>query len=153
MQGLDGTAHVDRKAMFMSIMTPSSVARLGQLFADQWRSRLAGWGGSGPVVLRDEVGPLLLRAVCAWAGVPLPESEVVRRNAQMQAMIDGPAALGPRHWRGLRGRLRAERWIADVVERVRIGTLPAPPGSALAIIAEHRDADGQLLPAGSPRWN
>ncbi|MFY1680964.1 cytochrome P450 [Micromonospora sp. WMMD730] len=145
-QGLDGPAHADRKAMFMSIMTPSAVERIGRLFADEWRIRLAAWGGGGPVVLRDEVGPMLLRAVCAWAGVPLPESEVGRRNAQMQAMIDGPAALGPRHWRGLRGRLRAERWIADLVERVRVGTVAAPEGSALAVIAEHRDAEGRLLP-------
>ncbi|MFI9643841.1 cytochrome P450 [Micromonospora sp. NPDC051925] len=145
-QGLDGAAHHDRKAMFMSIMTPSAVQRLGRLFADEWRTRLPGWEGSGTVVLHEAVGPLLMRAVCAWAGVPLPEAEVGRRTAQMQAMIDGPAALGPRHWRGRLARRRAERWIADLVERVRIGTLPAPAGSALAVIAEHRDGAGRLLP-------
>ena len=58
-QGLDGTAHADRKAMFMSIMTPSAVARLGQLFADQWRAGLAGWGGPARWCCYDEVGPLL----------------------------------------------------------------------------------------------
>ncbi|WFE94315.1 cytochrome P450 [Micromonospora sp. WMMD987] len=145
-QGLDGPAHADRKAMFMSIMTPSAVQRLGRLFADEWRNRLAGWAGSGPLVLRDEVGPVIMRAVCAWAGVPLPRSEVARRTAQMHAMIDGPAALGLRHWRGLLARRRAERWAGDLVERVRTGTLTAPADSALAVIAEHRDAEGRLLP-------
>ncbi|MEH0984323.1 cytochrome P450 [Micromonospora sp. CPCC 205556] len=145
-QGLDGSAHAHRKAMLMSIMTPSAVRQLGQLFADEWRARLPIWERLGPVVLYDEVGRLLTRAVCAWAGVPLAEGAVARRTDTLHAMIDAPAALGPRHWRGLLGRRRGERWIADVVRRVRAGTLPAPEGSALHVIAAHRDERGRLLP-------
>ncbi|MEV0726635.1 cytochrome P450 [Micromonospora purpureochromogenes] len=145
-QGLDGSAHTDRKAMLLSIMTPSAVRQLGQLFADEWAARIPVWERSGPVVLYDEVGRMLTRAVCAWAGVPLASSEVVRRTDQLHAMIDAPAALGPRHWRGLLGRRRGERWAGDVVERARVGTLPAPEGSALRAIAEYRDPQGRLLP-------
>ncbi|MFE9184004.1 cytochrome P450 [Micromonospora haikouensis] len=145
-QGLDGAAHHDRKAMFMSIMTPSAVRQLGQLFDDEWRARVPAWERAGRVVLHDEVAPLLTRAVCAWAGVPLADTEVARRSAVMRSMIEGPTAFGPRHWRGRVGRRRGERWLGEVVERARVGVLPAPPGSALRAIAEHRDGRGQLLP-------
>ncbi|WP_405090839.1 cytochrome P450 [Micromonospora sp. NBC_01392] len=145
-QGLDGAAHRARKAMFMSMMTPAAVRRLGQLVDDEWRARIPVWAEHGPVVLYDETGRLLTRAVWAWAGVPLAEADVRRRTAQMHAMIEGPAVLGPKHWRGLLGRRRAERWAGALVERVRAGALPAPEGSALRIVAEHRDERGQPLP-------
>jgi fatty-acid peroxygenase len=145
-QGLDDAAQRDRKAMLMSVMTPSAVRQIGQLLDDEWRARIPAWEAAGPVVLHDEVGWMLARVVCAWAGVPLAQSDVARRTAALQAMIEGPAAVGPRHWRGLVGRRRGERWISDLVERVRIGTAAAPHGSALRIIAEHRDARGRLLP-------
>ncbi|MEV0003200.1 cytochrome P450 [Micromonospora sp. NPDC050980] len=145
-QGLDLAAHRARKAMFMSIMTPAAVRRLGQLFDDEWRAKIPAWAGQGPVVLYDEVGRMLTRAVCAWAGVPLPEADVRRRTAEMHAMIEGPAVPGPKHWRGLLGRRRAERWAGALVDRVRAGTLPAPEGSALRVVAEHRDERGTPLP-------
>ncbi|MFC0002692.1 cytochrome P450 [Micromonospora siamensis] len=145
-QGLDGPAHTDRKAMFMSLMTPAAVRRLGQLFADEWRARIPVWERSGVVGLYDEVGRILTRAVCAWAGVPLAERDVVRRTDELHAMIDGPAALGPRHWRGLLARRRGERWAGELVRQVRSGALPTPADGALRVIAEHRDAGGRPLP-------
>ncbi|MEU5914693.1 cytochrome P450 [Micromonospora sp. NPDC047527] len=145
-QGLDGPEHSDRKAMFMSIMTPDSIGQLGQLFDDEWRARIPAWEAAGLVTLYDEVGRLLTRVVCAWAGVPLATSQVDRRAVELHAMIEGPAVVGLRHWRGLLARRRAERWLADRIERARVGTEPAPAGSALDVIAEHRDARGVLLP-------
>ncbi|SBT46060.1 cytochrome P450 [Micromonospora auratinigra] len=145
-QGLDGEAHRARKAAFMSIMTPAGIRHLGQLFDDEWRARIPLWGERGPVALYEEVGRILTRAVCAWAGVPLAESEVARRTAELHAMIEGPAALGPRYWRGVLARRRAEHWIGDLVDRVRGGGLPAPAGSALRVFAEYRDERGRLLP-------
>ncbi|MEV4658004.1 cytochrome P450 [Micromonospora sp. NPDC049301] len=145
-QGLDGPEHRDRKAMLMSIMTPTAIRRLGQLFDDEWQARIPAWEGTTPVTLYDELGRLLTRVVCAWAGVPLPASQVDRRSVELHAMIEGPAMVGPRHWRGLLARRRAERWIADIIERARVGTLSVPAGSALDVIAEHRDARGALLP-------
>ncbi|MFD6568250.1 cytochrome P450 [Micromonospora profundi] len=145
-QGLDGPRHADRKAMFMSIMTSDNIRRLGQLFDDEWRIRIPAWEAAGPVRLYDEMGRLLTQVVCAWAGVPLATSQIDSRAVELHAMIEGPAMVGPRHWRGLLARRRAERWIGDLVERARVGTHPASPGSALQVIAEHRDARGSLLP-------
>ncbi|MET8529985.1 cytochrome P450 [Micromonospora sp. NPDC005172] len=145
-QGLDGAEHTDRKAMLMSIMTPTSIAQLGHLFDAEWQARIPAWEATGAVRLYDELGRLLTRVVCAWAGVPLATSQVDRRAVQLHAMIEGPAVVGPRHWRGLLARRRAERWIGDLVEQTRVGIHPAPAGSPLRVIAEHRDAHGTLLP-------
>ncbi|MEU7929642.1 cytochrome P450 [Micromonospora sp. NPDC049801] len=145
-QGLDGAAHTDRKAMFMSIMTPTAIARLGHLFDAEWRARIPAWEAAGAVPLYDELGRLLTRVVCAWAGVPLATSQVDRRAVDLHAMIEGPAVVGPRHWRGLLARRRAERWIGDLVERTRVGIHPAPADSPLRVVAEHRDTRGALLP-------
>ncbi|MFG1882223.1 cytochrome P450 [Micromonospora sp. NPDC049102] len=145
-QGLDGAEHTDRKAMLMSIMTPTSIAQLGHLFDDEWQARIPAWEATGAVRLYDELGRLLTRVVCAWAGVPLATSQVDRRAVQLHAMIEGPAVVGPRHWRGLLARRRAECWISDLVEQTRVGIHPAPAGSPLRVIAEHRDAHGTLLP-------
>ncbi|MET8199732.1 cytochrome P450 [Micromonospora taraxaci] len=145
-QGLDGTEHADRKAMFMSIMTPAAIRQLGQLFDDEWRARIPAWEAAGPVSLYDELGRLLTRVVYAWVGVPLPASQVADRAVELHAMIEAPALAGPRHWRGRLARRRAERRLADLVERTRTGLAPAPADSALAVIAEHRDGRGNLLP-------
>lgn len=145
-QSLDGAAHRERKAMLMSVLTPTGVQRLAQLFEDEWRARIPAWERAGRVVLYDEVGLLLTRAVCAWAGIPLTEADVARRAADLHAMIEAPAALGPRYWRGRWARIRAQHWLGGIVERERIGLLPAPDGSALRVVAEHRDADDALLP-------
>ncbi|MBX7265665.1 cytochrome P450 [Micromonospora sp. Llam7] len=144
-QGLDDEAHHDRKAMLMSLMTPTAVQRLGRLFADEWQARLPAWEAAGSITLHAQIALMLTRAVCAWAGVPLGADELDRRSTDLQAMIDSAAAVGPRHWRGRLGRLRGERWAGEIVERVRGGTLTAPEGSALRVIAEHR-YDGSPLP-------
>src|SRR5215207_1229941 len=117
-QTLDGDAHRRRKAMFMSLMTPASIERLTDLTAREWRACGARWEGMDRVVLFHEVGELLCRAACEWAGVPLRESEVKKRTRDFEAMIDSPAAAGPRHWQGRLARGRAEKWIGDIVEDV-----------------------------------
>jgi fatty-acid peroxygenase len=144
-QGLDGEPHRHRKAMFMSLMTPESIERLADLVTERWRGYLERWARQEEVVLFDEASRLITEAVCAWAGVPLPEPEVERRTEEFLALIEGAGSIGPRHWRGRRARTRSERWLGGLVEQVRAGTLDAPEGSALRTVAEHRELDGELL--------
>lgn len=144
-QGLDGDAHRHRKAMFLSLMTHEGIRRLAELAEEQWRAYAARWETSDRVVLHGQVREILCRAVCAWAGVPLGESEVERRTHDLGELIDSPAAVGPKHWQGRLARKRAERWTGGLVEQVRAGTLPAAEGSALQAVATHRDPGGELL--------
>ncbi len=144
-QVMDGEAHRHRKQMFMSLMSPTGIQELADVMADQWRARIGEWETRDAVVLHDEVQEILCRAVCEWAGVPLTEEEARQRTREFGAMVDGAGTVGPRNWWGQLLRARTERWIQDVIEKVRTGEIEAPEGSAAHVIAWHRDLDGELL--------
>jgi fatty-acid peroxygenase len=67
------------------------------------------------------------------------------RTRELSEMIEGTGSIGPRNWRALWLRERAERWARRIVERVRSGTIPASPESPAGMIAAHRDLDGKEL--------
>jgi fatty-acid peroxygenase len=144
-QGLDGEPHRHRKAMFMSLMTPESNARLADLVTERWRRYIDRWEEQEEVVLFDESSRLITEAVCEWAGVPLSASDVDRRTEEFLALIEGVASIGYRQWRGRRARTRSESWLGALVEQVRAGALDAPQGSVLRTVAEHRELDGEWL--------
>ena len=144
-QQMSGQAHWRRKHMFMSLMTPASAKQLVNEAANQWRAHIAKWETMDEVVLHYEVQDILCRAVCQWAGIPLDEAEAQQRTREFAAMIDGAGAVGPRNWRGMLLRRDSERWIRDIVERVRARTLEVAEGSAAHAVAWHRDLDGELL--------
>ncbi|MER5476935.1 cytochrome P450 [Streptomyces sp. NPDC002734] len=143
---LDGEAHRVRKAMFLSLLAdPAQVADLTERVADAWEEAVPDWAGREEVVLFDEAAVVLTRGVCRWAGVPLDEADARPLARDLVAMVDGFATAGPRHWRARRARARREFWASGVVEEVRDDALAPPEGSALDVIARHRDADGLLL--------
>ena len=144
-QGLDGAAHRQRKQMFMSLMTGDRIGQLAALLSEQWRSSAKKWEKMDKVVLFEEAKVVFCRAICAWSGVPLQESEVEQRTNDLEAMIDSSGAVGPKHWQGRRSRQRAEQWIEDIIDQVRTKRLEVDPQSATQVIAWHRSLDGQLL--------
>jgi fatty-acid peroxygenase len=141
----DGAAHRNRKQMFLSLMTPTSIQQLVDLTAAEWRARLAAWEAQPAVVLHTEVQEILCRAVCAWAGIALTEAEAKQRTREFAAMVDGAGSVGPRNWRGLLLRARTERWARKLIEQVRTGAHTVPTGSAAQVIAQHLDQSGKLL--------
>lgn len=147
-QGLDDEAHRHRKQMFMALMTPERIQHLGELSAEQWRIQARNWASMDRVVLYDEVQEILTRAVCAWAGVPLPEKEVRRRTAELTALFDSAGATGPRHWWSRLSRKLSDKWVSDIVEQVRAGRLDLPEQSPARVISTWHGPDGQML---SPR--
>lgn len=146
-QGLDGDAHRHRKSLFMSLTTPARVARLGEIFAEEWERAAPAWEARGEVTLYPAARELLTRAVCAWAGVPLDEQDVGRRARELSSLYEQAATVGPPYWRLLAARRRLESWGAGLVDSVRAGRLEAPRESALAEIARFGDRDGEPLPA------
>lgn len=144
-QGMDGAAHRHRKVMFMSVMESGRINRLAELFHDEWQDAIEGWARRSRVVLYDEARVLLTRAVCRWAGVPLPDSEVPRRTRELSAQYDDAGSLPVRHLRSRRARRRSERWAAHLINVVRAGQHDADEDSPLRAIAMHRDVDGELL--------
>lgn len=144
-QTMDGEAHIHRKLLFMSLMTPVHQKRLAELALEQWQACSARWEVVEKVVLFDEAKDILCRIACYWAGVPLDESEVRERAEDFSAMVDAFGAIGPRHWKGRMARNRAEEWIRTVIEDVRTGKLKAEQGTALFEMAFHRELNGKQL--------
>lgn len=142
-QGLDGTVHRQRKAVFLEITQPARVEALIARTEQEWRTRLPEWQQRGSIVLLDELHRLYTRTVCDWAGVSLPEDQEARRCRELVALIDGAGSVGLGNLKARRARRRLELWLGGQVEQARQQSAPA--GSALALIAAHRDADGQLL--------
>jgi fatty-acid peroxygenase len=145
---LDGEAHRVRKAMFLSLLTPpAQVADLVEHVTDAWDEAVDAWRGQPETVLFDEAAKVLTAGVCRWAGIPLERDRTEATAQDLVALVDGFATPGVRHWRARRARVRCEAWLADLVEKVRDGETEVPEGSAVATVADHREADGRPLDA------
>ncbi|WP_093802137.1 cytochrome P450 [Streptomyces sp. Wb2n-11] len=146
---LDGEIHRVRKAMFLSLLTPPArVADLAENVTAAWDEAVDSWAAeSDDVVLFDEAAKVLTAGVCRWAGVPLETSRVEAVSRDLVALVDGFATPGPRHWRARKARGRCEAWLASLIDDVRAETAAVPGDSVLAVVAQHRDADGRLLDA------
>lgn len=148
-QSLDGAAHRHRKGLFMSLMTPESVAHTANLLEAHWREALPRWGAAGEVVLLEEMGELITRTACDWAGVPVPEREIPALSHELEMMIAQAGSIRPATLWALHLRRRTERRVRRLVERVRAGEVSSPEGTALSVMARHRDPSGQLLDAAT----
>jgi fatty-acid peroxygenase len=143
---LDGAAHRVRKAMFVALLMRSEgISALVDRATTAWDDAAKEWARRGPIVLFEESANVLAGAVSRWAGVPVTDAEVPALARDLQALVDGFATAGPRHWRARRARGRRERWLAGLVEDVRSGATTVPAGSAVEVVAGHRDPDGELL--------
>ena len=144
-QTLDNEMHHQRKGMFMSLMTPGNIHRLMALISKEWQFAGKKWESSNETVLFKEAQDVFCRAVCAWAGVPLPENKVRKRARDLGWMVDAFGAIGPKHWRGKRARRRSEKWIRKIVKQVRSGKLPLDDKLPAAVVAHYREANGKQL--------
>ncbi|HEX2175993.1 MAG TPA: cytochrome P450 [Nocardioidaceae bacterium] len=144
---LDGDAHRQRKSLFLALRDPVAVKAVVDRTAEEWDAAAKRWQQADRVVLLDEAAEVLMRAVCAWAGVPLGDAHARSASADMVALVDGFGTLGPRHWRARLARRRAEQRLEDTVLRVRAGRETVAPGSMFERVLQHRDQRGDLLDA------
>ncbi len=146
-QGLDGAAHRARKALLLAILAPEEVEHLVGLFVLGLDEAIRSWQGMERVVLLDAFHGVLARAVTAWAGLDVPESEMPGWTGDLVALFESAAAVGPTYRRGTLARARLERRLAHVVDDVRSGRRWPPAGSALERIARFHGPDGRPLDA------
>ncbi len=144
-QALDGQAHKHRKEMFMSIMSPAELSRLTDITKKQWTSAASKWEAADKVILYEETKEILFRTACEWAGVPVQESEIKNLANYFASMFESAGAIGPKHWMGRNARNNAEKWMKELIEKVRQGTVTPPENTALYRFAWHRELDGNLL--------
>ncbi|MGY2001904.1 cytochrome P450 [Blastococcus sp. SYSU DS1024] len=144
-QALDGEPHRHRKDMFLTVLQGTGSEAITGRLAEEWRRAVPRWQRAGRVALYDAVNEVLTRTATGWAGVPMTERDVRLRTRELSAMVDHAGDVGPRNWAARVLRNRSERWARQLVDRTRRGTLQPPPGSALAVIAAHRDTAGEPL--------
>ncbi len=144
-QSLDDAAHRNRKAMFLSLMSPGKLGKFVKNLNDEQNRAGLLWAEEKEVTLFDEAQEIYFRAACTWAGVPLKDSEARERSKDMGKMVDGLGSLGYRNYRGRFARKRSEAWMVEIINQVRGEKLAAPKGTALHTMAWHKDQDGQLL--------
>jgi len=144
-QTMDGAAHMDRKLMFLSLMTPEKINDIIRLTKKQWRMNSRRFETKSSIVLFDEAAKLLFHVACKWAGVPIYKSEIRQKAEDMSAMIDAFGAIGPRHIIGRCARNRSESWAITMIKKVRAGQLIAPTDSALYAVAWHKNLNGRLM--------
>jgi fatty-acid peroxygenase len=138
-QTLDGEHHNCRKSIFLSLMSPESIATGASLFAEEWARMMS---GARDIVLLDSASLILCRAALRWCGLDGELRHAERLAADCMAMIDGAGGVG---WTQVRGQIRrrhAEAWARRVIRTLR----KAPPGATPAsVIAHARDLSGKLL--------
>lgn len=126
-------------------MSPNDLKRLTDIAKEQWKIAVEKWEHMDQVVLYEEVQEMLCRTACQWAGVPVPEDEVKNLTNDLEAMYESPAAVGPDHWKGRNARNRVEKWMGDLIDRVRDGKVKPPENTALHRFVWHCNLDGNLL--------
>lgn len=58
-QGMDGSAHIHRKMLFLSLMTPPHQKRLAELMTEEWKAAVTRWEKADEVVLFEEAKEIL----------------------------------------------------------------------------------------------
>lgn len=144
-QGMDGAAHRHRKKLFMSLMTPESIKEIRQIAEEQWELAVNNWQKTDRIELLFEAEKILCITACQWAGVPLKAKNLNTRTKDLAAMIDAFGAVGPRHWEGRMARNRAEKWIEDIIEKIRSNEMKVAEDKPLHNVAWHRDLNHELL--------
>lgn len=146
-QGLDDDAHKHRKQLFIGqLMDAEKINALARLTHEALLAEARNWEHTSRLTLFPELQLILCRAVCRWAAVPLDEVEAKQRACDIGAMIESGGKVGLAHWRGRIARKRSEKWIGDLIVKVRSGQLNVPQDSVLYAVAMHRDLEGALLP-------
>lgn len=145
-QGLEREEHHHRKALFLSLMSHSRIDELIGLVERYWQSRLSYWESQDSIILLDELHLILCRAVCEWCGIPLHSVDAPEMTKRLVLMIEGGAAIGPKHWASRRARRLTENALMDLINQYRLGFHKVDRASPFAAFADFRDADGNRLP-------
>jgi len=141
----DGQAHRHRKAMLLGLLNPAAAREIATVADRLWQAAVDRWRDGRPVVVFDEAVRVFGVAICGWAGLPLTPENARRRVWDLERIVDGFGGVGPRHAAARLARKRSERWVTKLVRDVRAGRQQAPAGSALKVVAWHRELDGKLL--------
>lgn len=144
-QQLDDEEHRNRKKLFLDLMSKERIDIWAKLVEKHLHIAAKRWIEEDSITFYHESQIVLTKAVCEWAGVPLPEKDVEKRTKQLVSMFESPVAVSHRHIQGRVGRKQAEKWVAELIQEVREGERSPDKETALYRVAWHKELDGELL--------
>ncbi|BDH63147.1 cytochrome P450 [Lysinibacillus sp. PLM2] len=144
-QTLDGDEHRNRKEMLMSIMSDERIDQLKEITKQFWEKTIDEWETKYEVILYDEMKEMLCKIACVWAGVLVEEEELKWLAKELSEMYESAASIGPTHWKGRNARNQVEKWMKELIQKIRDKKLIPPEDTALHKFALYKDANGDLL--------
>lgn len=144
----EGKVHVDRKALFMSLMTEKNLKYLRELTRNYWFMHTERMQNKDEVNVYQEAGLILTKVGFRWAGLKQTDEQAVQNAEDMNTMIDSFSGLG-QSLKGYReakkARARVEQFLQEQIEAVRVGQQYAEPGTALYEFAHWKDLNDQPM--------
>jgi fatty-acid peroxygenase len=144
-QGLDGDAHKNRKAMFMTLTGKNNMGEIEELTQRYWKEYFETKHPNDTIELYEAAKVVFLKVACEWVGISLNDEDIDKWAAQISDLYESPASLGIQYFRGKRSRSKAEDWIESIVKDVRKGKIEADENRALYQFTWHRDLNDDLL--------
>ncbi|MWU05826.1 cytochrome P450, partial [Escherichia coli] len=90
----EGKVHVDRKALFMSLMTEKNLKYLRELTRNYWFMHTERMQNKDEVNVYQEAGLILTKVGFRWAGLRQTDEQAVQNAEDMNTMIDSFSGLG-----------------------------------------------------------
>ncbi|MDV2582444.1 cytochrome P450 [Alkalibacillus haloalkaliphilus] len=143
--GLDGEQHKQRKRMHLSLITPERLEAMKNIALQELDAKAKQWENQKQVVLFDELNEILTRTGLKWAGVPLEEKDVKKRTEELTHMVDSFGGSVSRYRNGKRARDSHEKWLKEIIKKIRAGKYQPPAYTSAYIISNHREPNGKLL--------
>ncbi|KLA35390.1 hypothetical protein B4080_3303 [Bacillus cereus] len=144
-QALDGAVHKHRKEMFMSIMSPDGLKKLTTIATEQWEIALNKWEQMDQVILYEEAQEIMCRTASQWVGLPVQEEEIKKLTKDLASMFESVTAVGPSHWLGRNARNHVEKWVEELIDKIRDGKMNIPENTILYKFTWYRNLEGDLL--------
>jgi fatty-acid peroxygenase len=138
--GLDDEQHLERKRLFLDLLTAERLTPLVDAVSEQLGQRVGNWRGR--VLIFDELAEIYGAAMLSWVGVAVSRREARRIARRLAWIVDGFGFAPGAYLRAWACRLWADRWARRLVDDVRRGRVVPPSGSPLAALA------ATSLPAG-----
>lgn len=144
-----GKVHVDRKALFMSLMTEENLKYLRDLTRNYWFMHTEEMQRQDEVNIYKTSIYILTKIGFRWAGLQQTSEEAKRNARDMDIMIDSFQGLGQTFGGGYRkakkARARVEKFLENQIVAVREGKMKAQPGTALYEFAHWKDYKGHQM--------
>ncbi|MDP3892131.1 cytochrome P450 [Nocardioides sp.] len=132
---LDGSAHRERKAMFLDLLAPSRVEELVTLVDRRLGERLDRYDAGDRLTVFDALVEVYGECVLEWVGVDCSTEDAHRLAHELAALIDGFGGAGAAYPRAWLARRRTQRVAQHLVRTVRDSPASADPDRPLAMIA------------------